>query len=68
MTKQRMRIKQTTSLEQRLAEHAERLRKQAKNVPLGSERKQLLSLIHQCEVASHMIDWLQSPGCHPSQD
>jgi hypothetical protein len=39
---ERRRFKQTLSLEERLAQEAERLREQAKQLPAGAERETLL--------------------------
>ncbi|MDI3560619.1 hypothetical protein [Bradyrhizobium sp. Arg816] len=58
----RRRLKQTTSLEERLALEAERLREQAKSLPQGREREILLRKARQAETGSHMSEWLTSPG------
>ena len=58
----RRRFKQTTSLEERLAEEAIRLRAKAKSLPPGPERDGLLRKARQDEAASHMSEWLSSPG------
>ncbi|MET4631025.1 hypothetical protein ABIB83_008085 [Bradyrhizobium sp. I1.8.5] len=60
--KHRRRFKQTTSLEERLALEAERLREQAKSLPHGREREILLRKARQAETGSHMSEWLTSPG------
>ncbi|MCP3400199.1 hypothetical protein [Bradyrhizobium sp. CCGB20] len=65
MTKQRRRVKQTQSLEERLAGEAIRLRQKAKDTPPGIERDQLLRRARQCETGSHVSDWLRSPGLQP---
>lgn len=59
---QRRRIKQITSLEDRLAREAERLREQAKKLPPGAERETLLRKARQCDAGSHMSEWLRSSG------
>nr|WP_092191725.1 hypothetical protein [Bradyrhizobium sp. cf659] len=61
----RRRIKQTLSLEERLAREAERLREQAKELPHGPERETLLRKARQAETGSHMSEWLTSPGLQP---
>ena len=63
----RRRFKQTTSLEERLAEEAIRLRTKAKSLPPGPERESLLRKARQDETASHMSEWLNSPGLQPSR-
>ena len=62
---QRRRFKQTQSLEERLAEEAKRLRAEAKSLPLGAERDNLLRKARQAETGSHMSEWLASPGLQP---
>jgi hypothetical protein len=62
---QRRRFKQTVSLEERLAQEAARLRKQAKDLPHGREREILLRRARQAETGSHITEWLTSPGLQP---
>lgn len=56
----RRRIKQTSSLEERLATEAAELR--AKHLPPCPKREALLRKARQDETASHMTEWLTSPG------
>jgi hypothetical protein len=58
----RSRFKQSTSLYQRLNEEAQRRRKEAKNAQPGIEREQHLRKARQAETASHINEWLSSPG------
>ena len=58
----RRRIKHETSFEERLATQARQLRDQAKTLPPGAEREELLRKARQAETASHMSEWLRSPG------
>ncbi|MGY3691245.1 hypothetical protein ACVIGA_001325 [Bradyrhizobium sp. USDA 3240] len=46
----------------RLADEAERLRKLARGTPPGIERERLIRRARQIETASHMTEWLASPG------
>jgi hypothetical protein len=62
---QRRRLKQTTSLDQRLGEQAKRLRLEAEGTPPGIEREQLIRRARQAETAAHMQEWLSSPGLRP---
>ncbi|MET4202734.1 hypothetical protein [Bradyrhizobium sp. LA6.12] len=62
---ERRRFKQTQSLEERLAQEAERLREQARKLPAGAEREILLRKARQAETGSHMSEWLRSPGLQP---
>ena len=59
---QRRRFKQTQTLEERLGEEASRLREEAKALPPGIERDQLIRRARQAETASRMNQWLTSPG------
>jgi hypothetical protein len=55
-------FEQTKSLKQRLADEGERLREQAKMLPSGLVRDAVLMKVRQTEAASHMNEWLTSPG------
>jgi hypothetical protein len=59
---QRNRFAQTITLGDRLAHEAERLRQQARTAPAGKERHSLLRKARQLETASHINEWLSSPG------
>jgi len=61
----RRRFKQIFSLEERLAEEAIRLRDEAKSLPPGAAREELLRKARQAETGSHMSEWLRSPGLQP---
>jgi hypothetical protein len=58
----RRRVKQTESLEIRLSAESARLRAEAQKLPPGIEREELLRKARQAETASHMSEWLTSPG------
>ena len=58
----RSRIQQTETLEMRLRQAAVRLRKQAGGTPPGIEREYLILRARQAESASHINEWLSSPG------
>jgi hypothetical protein len=62
---ERRHSKQTTTLDQRLEEQAKRLRDEARGTPPGVERDNLIRRARQAETASHMHDWLLSPGLRP---
>jgi len=53
------------SFGERLAEVAQRLREQAKALPPGIERDELIRKARQAETASHLNEWLTSPGLQP---
>ena len=66
MIVKRNRVKQTLSLEQRLANEAARLREAAKRLPNGSRAQELLlRRAGQTEVASQINLWISSPGLQP---
>jgi hypothetical protein len=58
-------VKQTKSLEERLAEQAKQLLAEAKLLPPGTVRDAAIRRARQAEVASHMGEWLRSPGLQP---
>nr|WP_249815716.1 MULTISPECIES: hypothetical protein [unclassified Bradyrhizobium] len=62
---QRRRVKQALTLEERLANEADRLREQADHLPAGKQREELLLRARQAETASHITEWLTSPGLKP---
>ena len=53
------------SLETRLAEEAKRLREEAKFLPPGAVRDQLIRRARQAETGSHVTEWVTSPGLRP---
>ena len=62
---QRRRFEQTSPLDQRLAEQAQLLRKEARGTPPGIEREKLNRRARMAETASHVSEWLSSPGLRP---
>nr|WP_249129715.1 hypothetical protein [Bradyrhizobium japonicum] len=58
----RRRIKQITSLEERLTEQALRLRDEARSLPPGIERERAIRKARQAETGAHISEWLNSPG------
>ena len=54
----------TATLEERLAQEAQRLREKAKTLP-PLERERTLRKARQIEAASHVNDWLNSRGLRP---
>jgi hypothetical protein len=61
----RRRFKQTMPLEERLRLQAEADRARAKTLPPCREREELLLRARRAETASHMSEWLTSPGLQP---
>jgi hypothetical protein len=59
---QRHRFKQSQSLQERLSEQARRLRAEAKLLPPGALRDEVIRKMRQTEIALHMSEWLESPG------
>ena len=62
---QRRRFKQTQSLGERLSEEANRLRAEAKLLSPGVRRDDMIRKARQAEIASHLNEWLTSPGLRP---
>jgi hypothetical protein len=58
----RRHFKQTVSLDRRLSDEAQRLRKEAQGTPPGYQREKLIRQARQAETASQMTEWLSSPG------
>ena len=65
MPERRRRFKRTQSFEELLVEEAERFRTAAEALPPGTARELLLRRARLAETASHMSDWLRSPGLQP---
>jgi len=61
----RRRIKQILTLEERLAEEAKRLREEAKKLPPGPSREDLLRKAREDETVARMAEWITSPGLQP---
>ena len=56
------RFNQKQPLEERLVEHATRLREEAKALPPGVVRAAILTRAEQAETGARMSQWLRSPG------
>jgi hypothetical protein len=59
---QRRRFENTLSFPDRLDQEADRLRAEAAKLPHGAERNALLRKARQARTASHVNEWLSSPG------
>jgi hypothetical protein len=64
---QRDRFIQAITSQHRLANEAERLRQQARTLPAGKKRDALLRKARQIDTASHINEWLSSPGLQTPQ-
>jgi hypothetical protein len=63
MTQMRRRVKHILTFEERLAEEAKRFNEAAeKEAPGSMARQLLLRRARQAETASHINEWLSSPG------
>ena len=51
--------------DQRLAQEALRIQEQVKSLPHGKERELLVRKARQLETASHVNEWILSPGLKP---
>jgi hypothetical protein len=59
---QRRRVKQTTSLKDRLATFAEQLKAEATKLRPGPQQDALLKRARRADTASHIDEWVSSPG------
>ena len=64
---ERRRITHNDPLEARLADEAKRLKAEARKLPPGRNREEMMRKARQAETASHMTEWLTSPGLMPPQ-
>ena len=62
---ERRRFKQETPLEQRLEDHAKRLRDKARGTPAGGKRDELMRRARQAETTAHITEWISSPSQQP---
>jgi len=62
---QRRRMKHTLSLEERLADEANRLREEAKRLTPGPTREGLLRKAREDEMVARVAEWITSPGLQP---
>ena len=62
---QRRPFKQLLTFPDRLEQEAEALKEQASSLPAGIERDMILRKARQMETASHINEWLSSPGLKP---
>ena len=58
---ERNRTPRTQPLEERLANHAARLREEAKALPSGNVREAVLRRAEQAQSGAEMRDWLRMP-------
>jgi len=66
MLQQRRAIKHEKTFQERLAEEAQRFKEAAQKLPPGSHAQELLlRRARQAETASHVDEWLTSPGLQP---
>ena len=63
--KERKKSVHVSTLEERLADEAKRLKKRAKQLPYGKAREELLRKARQAEVTAQISEWLTSPGLQP---
>ena len=65
MIKRRRRVKQTTSLHERLIAFAHEAREKASSLPAGHEKQDLLKKAGQADTAVRLEEWISSPGSQP---
>lgn len=64
---ERRRVKQTSSLEERMSRLAVELKAKAEQLPAGVEREAVLKRARIAETGAHLSDWLRSPGLQPPE-
>ena len=65
MIQMRSRVDDTATFEERLANEAIKFREAAEKQPPGSKARELLRRARQADTASHINNWLGSPGLQP---
>jgi hypothetical protein len=63
----RRRFSPAQSLGERLSKEAKRLRAEAKLLPPGALREELIRKARQAETGSHINEWITSPGLMPPE-
>jgi hypothetical protein len=63
----RPRFKQAKSLKQRLVDRVRSLREEARLLPPGARREDLLRQAREAGTAAHMDEWPRSPGLEPPE-
>jgi hypothetical protein len=58
-------VEQTSSLQERLADAAARLRKEARGIPAGIGRERILQKVRRAETALRVDRWLNSGELQP---
>ena len=58
----RRHVTHTLTLQERLAQEAERPRQEAKGTPSGIERERMIRRAREAETALYVNEWLSSPG------
>jgi hypothetical protein len=64
---ERRRFNQKPSLEERLAAEAKRLRVEARLLPPGPTRDEIIRRARLAETGSRLSEWLRSPGLRPPE-
>nr|WP_229181956.1 hypothetical protein [Bradyrhizobium oropedii] len=62
---ERRRFKQILTLQERLTSYAQEAREDAALLPPCAEKEDLLRRARQADTASHLDEWISSPGLQP---
>ena len=58
-------MRKKPTIEEKWHHQAQTYKQEAAKLPYGREREELLRKARQLETASHMNEWLSSPGLSP---
>lgn len=64
---ERRRVRQTLSFKDRLILWSQKVREDADKMRPGRERDDLLRKVGQADLATHVDDWVNSPGLQPPE-
>ena len=62
---ERCRFVQTVPLIERLDQESQRIKEEAKKLPPGKERQEMLCKARQADIAASITQWISLPGLEP---
>ena len=64
---ERCRFVQTVPLIERLDQESQRIKEEAKKLPPGKERQEMLCKARQADIAASITQWISLPGLEPPE-